>query len=119
MRATFKDCKLEGFLSLIERDDLKDHIVVVKGALDQTLLALLTASTQAALDYIDIIRAIRDVKGLHTPIVRIPYGLVQHIVAAVCAVWQQAAVYLQPIADGIKEAFCHLVSSKCVVARPD
>ena len=27
------------------------------------------------IDYIDMIRTIRDVKGLHTPIVRIPYGL--------------------------------------------
>lgn len=49
----FKDCDFEGFLSFIERDDLKDHIVVVKGRFDQTLPGLLAARPQVALAHCD------------------------------------------------------------------
>lgn len=96
------------------------------------------------IDYIDIIRAIRDVKGLHTPIVCIPYGMFDTLLRlyalfsdkppftssqlqALTAGDDFKGVDIErtfgfkptPFADGIKETFCHPVFSKCFVARPD
>lgn len=94
------------------------------------------------IDYIDIIRAIRDVKGLKTPIVKIPYSLfatLLRIYALFSAQPPFTASQLKaltagddfkgvdiektfgfrptPFADGIRETFCHPVYSKYVVER--
>ena len=96
------------------------------------------------IDYIDIIRAIRDVKGLRTPIVRIPYGLFDALLRlyavfsdkppftssqlkALTAGDDFSGVDIEqtfgfkptPFADGIRETFCHPVYSKYVVERTD
>lgn len=97
---------------------------------------------QDRIDYIDIIRAIRDVKGLKTPIVKIPYtlfGVLLKIYAlfsdkppftasqlkALTAGDDFKGVDIEktfgfeptPFAEGIKETFCHPVYSKYVVER--
>lgn len=96
------------------------------------------------IDYIDIIRAIRDVKGLRTPIVRIPYGLFDALLRlyalfsdkppftssqlkALTAgddfkgvdIEQTFGFKPTPFAEGIRETFCHPVYSKYVVERTD
>lgn len=96
------------------------------------------------IDYIDIIRAIRDVKGLRTPIVRIPYGLFDALLRlyalfsdkppftssqlkALTAgddfkgvdIEQTFGFRPTPFAEGIRETFCHPVYSKYVVERTD
>jgi nucleoside-diphosphate-sugar epimerase len=96
------------------------------------------------IDYIDIIRAIRDVKGLRTPIVRIPYGLFDALLRlyalfsdkppftasqlkALTAGDDFSGVDIEqtfgfkptPFAEGIRETFCHPVYSKYVVERTD
>lgn len=96
------------------------------------------------IDYIDIIRAIRDVKGLRTPIVSIPYGLFDALLRlyalfsdkppftssqlkALTAgddfkgvdIEQTFGFRPTPFAEGIRETFCHPVYSKCVVERTD
>jgi nucleoside-diphosphate-sugar epimerase len=96
------------------------------------------------IDYIDIIRAIRDVKGLRTPIVRIPYGLFDAMLRfyalfsdkppftssqlkALTAgddftgvdIEQTFGIKPTPFAQGIRETFCHPVYSKYVVERTD
>jgi len=96
------------------------------------------------IDYIDIIRAIRDVKGLRTPLVRIPYALFD-LLLRVYALFSQRPPFTAgqlkaltagddftgvdieetfgfrptPFADGIRETFCHPVYSKHVVQRTD
>jgi nucleoside-diphosphate-sugar epimerase len=96
------------------------------------------------IDYIDIIRAIRDVRGLRTPIVRIPYWLFDALLRlyalfsdkppftssqlkALTAGDDFKGVDIQqtfgfrptPFAEGIRETFCHPVYSKYVVERTD
>jgi nucleoside-diphosphate-sugar epimerase len=96
------------------------------------------------IDYLDIIRAIRDVKGLRTPIVRIPYGLFDAMLRfyalfsdkppftssqlkALTAGDDFTGVDIEqtfgfkptPFAQGIRETFCHPVYSKYVVERTD
>ncbi len=96
------------------------------------------------IDYIDIIRAIREVKGLRTPIVRIPYGLFDALLRiyalfsdkppftasqlkALTAGDDFSGVDIEqtfgfkptPFAEGIRETFCHPVYSKYVVERTD
>jgi len=96
------------------------------------------------IDYIDIIRAIRDVKGLRTPIVRIPYFLFD-LLLRMYALFNERPPFtadqlkaltagdrftgvdientfgFQPttFASGIRETFCHPVYSKYVVERTD
>jgi len=96
------------------------------------------------IDYIDIIRAIREAKGLRTPIVRIPYALFD-LLLRVYALFSQRPPFTAgqlkaltagddftgvdieatfgfrptPFADGIRETFCHPVYSKHVVQRTD
>jgi nucleoside-diphosphate-sugar epimerase len=94
------------------------------------------------IDYIDIIRAIRDVKGLKTPIINIPYGLFTTLLRIYALFSNQPpftpsqlkaltagddfkGVDIEktfgfkptPFADGIREAFCHPIYSKYVVER--
>jgi len=96
------------------------------------------------IDYIDIIRAIRDVKGLRTPIVRIPYALFDALLRlyalfsdkppftssqlkALTAgddfrgvdIEQTFGFRPTPFADGIRETFCHPVYSRYTVERTD
>jgi nucleoside-diphosphate-sugar epimerase len=96
------------------------------------------------IDYIDIIRAIRDVKGLRTPIVRIPYSLFDALLRlyalfsdkppftssqlkALTAGDEFKGVDIEqtfgfkptPFAEGIRDTFCHPVYSKYVVQRTD
>jgi len=96
------------------------------------------------IDYIDIIRAIRDVKGLRTPIVRIPYGLFDALLRlyalfsdkppftssqlkALTAGDDFKGVDIEQtfgfrptrFADGIRETFCHPVFSRYTVERTD
>lgn len=96
------------------------------------------------IDYIDIIRAIREVKGLRTPIVRIPYRLFDRLLRlyalfsdrppftsaqlkALTAGDDFSGVDIEktfgfkptPFAEGIRETFCHPVYSKHVVERTD
>jgi nucleoside-diphosphate-sugar epimerase len=96
------------------------------------------------IDYIDIIRAIRDVKGLRTPIVRIPYGLFDSLLRlyslfsdkppftssqlkALTAGDDFTGVDIEetfgfkptPFAEGIRETFCHPVYSRYAVERTD
>jgi nucleoside-diphosphate-sugar epimerase len=97
---------------------------------------------QERIDYIDIIRAIRTVKRLKTPIVKIPYGLfaaLLRIYALFSAQPPFTASQLKaltagddftgvdieqtfgftptPFVEGIHETFCHPVYSGYVVAR--
>jgi nucleoside-diphosphate-sugar epimerase len=96
------------------------------------------------IDYIDIIRAIRDVKGMHTPIVRLPYRLFDLLLRAYALFSRRppftsdqlkalvagddfSGVDIEktfgftptPFADGIRETFCHPVYSKYAVERTD
>ena len=96
------------------------------------------------IDYIDIIRSIRDVKGLRTPIVRIPYGLFDALLRlytlfsdkppftssqlkALAAgddfkgvdIEQTFGFRPTPFAEGLRETFCHPVYSEYVVERTD
>ena len=96
------------------------------------------------IDYVDIIRAIRDVKGLHTPIVHVPYMLFDVMLRAYALLSERPpftasqlkaltagdafkGVDLEatfgfkptPFAEGIHETFCHPVYSKCAVERTD
>ncbi len=96
------------------------------------------------IDYIDIIRAIREVKGLRTPIVRIPYGLFDAMLRSYALfsdkppftssqlkaltagddfegvdIEQTFGFKPTPFAEGIRETFCHPVYSKYVVERTD
>ena len=96
------------------------------------------------IDYIEIIRAIRDVKGLRTPIVSIPYGLFDALLRLYALVSDKppftssqlkaltagddfAGVDMEktfgfrptPFAEGIRETFCHPAYSKYVVQRTD
>ena len=96
------------------------------------------------IDFIDIIRAIRDVKGLRTPIVQIPYVLFDALLQiyalfsdkppftsdqlkALTAGDDFSGVDIEktfgfkptPFADGIRETFCHPVYSKYLVERTD
>jgi nucleoside-diphosphate-sugar epimerase len=95
-------------------------------------------------DYIDIIRAIREVKGLRTPIVRIPYGLFDALLRvyalfsdrppftadqlkALTAGDDFAGVDIErtfgfkptPFKEGIRETFCDPVYSRYAVERTD
>jgi nucleoside-diphosphate-sugar epimerase len=96
------------------------------------------------IDYIDIIRSIKRVKGLKTPIVRIPYSLFDALLRAY-AVFSAKPPFTSsqlkaltagddfsgvdiektfgfkptPFAEGIRETFCHPVYSKYVVERTD
>lgn len=94
------------------------------------------------IDYIDIIRAIRDVKGLRTPIVRIPYRLFELLLRAYALfsdkppftadqlkaltagddftgvdIKQTFGFDPTPFREGVRETFCHPVYSKYVVER--
>jgi nucleoside-diphosphate-sugar epimerase len=96
------------------------------------------------IDYIDIIRAIRDVKRLRTPIVRLPYWLFDALLRAYALVSRRppftsaqlkalvagddfSGVDIEktfgfrptPFAEGIRETFCHPVYSKYAVERTD
>ena len=97
---------------------------------------------QERIDYIDIIRAIRDVKGLKTPIIKIPYHLFA-LLLKVYALFSDKPPFTAsqlkaltagddftgvdiektfgfrptPFAEGIKETFCHPIYSKYVVER--
>jgi nucleoside-diphosphate-sugar epimerase len=95
-------------------------------------------------DYIDIIRAIKRVKGLQTPIVKIPYGLFDLGLKAAALVTDkppftssqlkaltagddfvgvdiEATFGFKPtsLEDGLRETFCHPVYSKYQVERTD
>lgn len=97
---------------------------------------------QERIDYIDIIRAIRDVKGLKTPIIKIPYSLFGWLLRiyalfsdkppftasqlkALTAGDDFTGVDIEktfgfkptPFANGIRETFCHPVYSTYVVER--
>jgi nucleoside-diphosphate-sugar epimerase len=94
------------------------------------------------IDYIDMIRAIRDVKGLRTPIVRIPYWLFDSLLRlyalfsarppftsdqlkALAAGDDFSGVDIEktfgfkptPFRKAIRETFCHPVYSKYLVER--
>lgn len=94
------------------------------------------------IDYIDIIRAIRDVKRLRTPIVNIPYSLFATLLRVYALfsdkppftadqlkaltagddfigvdVQQTFGFRPTPFREGIRETFCHPVYSKYVVER--
>jgi nucleoside-diphosphate-sugar epimerase len=94
------------------------------------------------IDYIDIIRAIRDVKGLKRPIIKIPYGLFAALLRIYALFSNQPpftasqlkaltagddfkgvdiestfGIKPTPFAEGIRETFCHPVYSKYVVER--
>jgi nucleoside-diphosphate-sugar epimerase len=96
------------------------------------------------IDYIDIIRAIRDVKGLRTPIVRIPYGLFDALLRvyalfsdrppftadqlkALTAGDDFTGVDIErtfgfkptPFKEGIRETFCDPAYSRYAVERTD
>lgn len=96
------------------------------------------------IDYIDIIRAIRDVKGLRTPIVPIPYGIFDALLRlyalfsdkppftssqlkALTAGDDFTGVDIEQtfgfrptaFAEGIRETFCHPVYSRYIVERTD
>jgi len=96
------------------------------------------------IDYIDIIRAIRDVKKLRTPIVRIPYGMFNALLRlyalfsdkppftssqlkALTAGDDFRGVNIEqtfgfrptPFAEAIRETFCHPVYSRYAVERTD
>jgi nucleoside-diphosphate-sugar epimerase len=96
------------------------------------------------IDYIDIIRAIRDIKHLRTPIVRIPYGLFDALLRlyalfsdkppftssqlkALTAGDDFTGVDIEktfgfrptPFAEGIRETFCHPVYARYAVERTD
>jgi nucleoside-diphosphate-sugar epimerase len=96
------------------------------------------------IDYIDIIRAIRDVKGLRTPIVHIPYKLFEALLRgyalfsdkppftssqlkALTAGDDFPGVDIEstfgfqttPFAAGIRETFCHPIYSRYAVERTD
>jgi nucleoside-diphosphate-sugar epimerase len=96
------------------------------------------------IDYVDIIRAIRDVKKLRTPIVHIPYGMFDLLLRAYAlfsnkpsftssqlkaltagddffGVDMEATFGFRPtpFAEGIRETFCHPVYSKYAVERTD
>jgi len=99
---------------------------------------------QERIDYIDIIRAIRDVKGLRTPIVRIPYAAFDALLR-VYALFSDKPPFTSsqlkaltagddftgvdiertfgfkptPFAQGIRETFCHPVYSRYAVERTD
>ena len=93
-------------------------------------------------DYIDIIRAIRDTKGLTTPIVRIPYRLFEWLLRTYALlsdeppftasqlkaltagddfvgvnIEQTFGFQPTPFREGIRETFCHPEYSKYVVER--
>jgi nucleoside-diphosphate-sugar epimerase len=96
------------------------------------------------IDYIDIIRAIRDVKGLRTPLVRIPYRMFD-LLLRVYALFSAKPPFTSdqlkaltagddfsgvdiektfgfkptPFREAIRETFCHPVYSKYVVERTD
>ena len=96
------------------------------------------------IDYIDIIRAIREAKGLRTPIVRIPYGLFD-VLLRLYALFSDRPPFTSsqlkaltagddfegvdieqtfgfrptPFAEGIRETFCHPVYSRYAVERTD
>ncbi len=94
------------------------------------------------IDYIDMIREIRRVKGLRTPIVHIPYGLFDFLLKAYAVfsnnppftsdqlkaltagdeftgvdIRQTFGFEPTPFRKGIEETFCHPVYSKYVVER--
>jgi len=94
------------------------------------------------IDYIDIIREIKRVKGLRTPIVRIPYGLFDFLLKAYSVfsddppftsdqlkaltagdeftgvdIRQTFGFEPTPFRKGIEETFCHPVYSKYTVER--
>jgi|SRR5882672_3213879 len=96
------------------------------------------------IDYVDIIRAIRDVKGLRTPIVHIPYSLFDLMLRAYALLSDKppftssqlkaltagddfTGIDIEatfgfkptPFAEGIHETFCHPVYSRYVVERTD
>jgi uncharacterized protein YbjT (DUF2867 family) len=96
------------------------------------------------MDYIDIIREIRRVKGLRTPIVRLPYRLFDVLLRAYALVSERppftsdqlkaltagdefSGVDIEktfgfvptPIARGLEETFCHPEYSKYAVERTD
>jgi nucleoside-diphosphate-sugar epimerase len=96
------------------------------------------------IDYIDIIRAIRGVKQLRTPIVRIPYGLFDALLRlyalfsdkppftssqlkALTAgddfkgvdIAQTFGFDPTPFSSGVRETFCHPVYSRYTVERTD
>ncbi len=96
------------------------------------------------IDYIDIIRAIRDAKGLSTPIVRIPYRLFDSLLR-LYAVFSDRPPFTSSqlkaltagddfkgvdieqtfgftptaFAEGIRETFCHPIYSGYIVERTD
>lgn len=97
---------------------------------------------QERIDYIDIIRAIRQVKGLKTPIIKIPYHLfgwllrlyalfsdkppftVSQLKALTAGddfigvdIEQTFGFKPTPLMEGIRETFCHPVYSSYVVER--
>lgn len=94
------------------------------------------------IDYIDIIRAIREVKRLRTPIIRIPYRMFELLLRAYALfsdkppftadqlkaltagddftgvdIRQTFGFDPTPFKEGIRETFCHPVYSKYVVER--
>ncbi len=94
--------------------------------------------------YIDIIRAIRQAKGLRTPIVRIPYSVFDALLRLYAAfsdkppftssqlkaltagddfegvdIERTFGFKPTPFAEGIRETFCHPVYSRYVVERAD
>jgi uncharacterized protein YbjT (DUF2867 family) len=99
---------------------------------------------QERIDYIDLIREIRRVKGLHTPIVRLPYDLFDALLRlyalfserppftssqlkALTAGDDFSGVDIRatfgfaptPLREALHETFCHPVYSRCAVQRTD
>lgn len=96
------------------------------------------------IDYIDMIRAIRDIKGLRTPIICIPYGLFEALLKlhalfskrppftpsqlkALTAGDDFSGVHIEQtfgfkptkFSEGIRQTFCHPLYSKYIVERTD
>lgn len=96
------------------------------------------------IDYIDIIRQIRQVKGLRTPIVKLPYAVFDALLRAYTLVSDKppftssqlkalaagddfSGVDIKstfgfeptPVRKGLEETFCHPLYSRCRVVRAD
>ncbi|MGH8557628.1 MAG: NAD-dependent epimerase/dehydratase family protein [Methylococcales bacterium] len=124
---------------LYERDFCRAIIWCIENRPERKIYDLVG---QERIDYIDIIRAIRQVKGLNIPIVKIPCRLFEWLLRiyalfsdkppftasqlkALTAGDDFKGVDIEktfgfkptPFAEGIRETFCHPVYSTCVVER--
>lgn len=124
---------------LYERDFCKAIVWCIENRPQGTIYDLVGGER---IDYIDIIRAIREVKGLRTPIIRLPCGLFAALLRIYALFSEQppfTADQLKaltagddftgvdikqtfgfeptPFKEGIRETFCHPIYSKYVVER--